>query len=109
MLKDASVLSVLVGLDVCSADAISMDGVSEVTEPAERFGSAAFLTSFLALPGVLTLVSRRVGSVPEDDDRFAVFFGGVVGTFSAIFDEEACVGRIIRAKKLSSTGASFLT
>lgn len=74
---------------------------------ASSFGSGCFFRGFLALPGGLLLLSRREVCSAPDEGRLAVLLGGVVGTFSVVFDEEACVGRIIRAKKLSSTGASF--
>jgi hypothetical protein len=56
----------------------------------------------------LTLLLRREPLAPFDGTQWVVFLGGVKGTFSVVLEDEACVGLIIRARKLSSTWDSRL-
>ena len=39
----------------------------------------------------------------EDEEDCGIFLGGVEGVLSKVFEEDDCVGRIMRARKLSST------
>jgi hypothetical protein len=71
------------------------------------FGTAFGATSFCALAAGLARGVTAFGGPSLVTGLFidCALFGGVNGGFSAVFDAEDVVGRIILAKKPSSAGA----
>ena len=65
------------------------------------------LVDGLAAGRLMALESRPEAAFFGVTDEMGLLGGVVDGVLSTVLDEDACVGRIIRARKLSSTCFSF--